>query len=117
MSIPGLVDVVGSRNIRSVDDQPGLIDGIEYRNRSNCRDIGGHGRILDGPWTTTGAREHDGQRPDRHQPSSLRARVVFVLCPCVLWLNFSLRGRDAWGRPAYEGSEDFFRPTAQIGCY
>lgn len=90
MSIPGLVGVAGSRNIPSVDGQPGLIDGIEYRNRSNCRDIGGHGRILDGTWTTTGAREYDGQRPDRHQPSSLRAWVVFVLCPCVLWLNFSL---------------------------
>lgn len=100
-SIQGRVGVAGSsRNIRRVDGQPGLIDGTEYRNRSNCRDTGGHGKILvDETWTTTGAREHDGQRPDRHQPSSLRARVEIVLCPFVLWLNFSWRGRSVWGCP------------------
>ena len=101
MSILGWVGVAGrSRSSRSVGGQSGLIDGTEYRSRNSCRDIG-YGQILvDETWTTTGARERDGQRPDRHQPSSLRAGVEIVLCPCVLWLNFSWRGRYAWKCPA-----------------
>jgi hypothetical protein len=40
---------------------------------------------VDEIWTMTDAREHDGQRPRRHLPSSLRAKAVIVPCPCGLW--------------------------------
>lgn len=55
--------------------------------RSNCRGTG-EDRTLDrDAWTTTDAREHDGQRPGRHLPSSLRAMALIGPCLCVLWSN------------------------------
>lgn len=90
MSIPGRVAVAArNRNSRSVDGQLDLIDDTECRSRNNCRDIAERGKIpLDESWTTTGARENDGQRPDRHQPSSLRARAEILLVVYVLWSKF-----------------------------
>lgn len=88
MQSPGR-EVVVERNkdTHPVDDPSGWKGGSHQSNRSSYHDTGGDAPV-DEAWKMTDAREHDGQRPKRHLPSSLRAKALIVPGPCDIWWKF-----------------------------
>lgn len=95
MRSPGREVVVEERKMdtHSVDGQSEGRSQSQYIRSPGSGSLGslgyrgtGHGTVERVVRTSvTDAREHDGQRPRRHLPSSLRAKVVVILpCACVL---------------------------------